>query len=154
MIFDNFNTYHTVSLKRMVDLTVVEIRSMISTVTFNQWITIHSPKVFIENQSTYHIDGLVQDCSNSIAYALELLQSCTKPSTSWLNRWMEPSLSWILYSTQPTLDVWKITVVLKMRFFLQRKLCIVFHFCKIHFETKKFHKVPDRNAKCLCRVLW
>ena len=28
----------------------------------------------------YHIDGLVQDCSNSIANALELLQSCTKPS--------------------------------------------------------------------------
>ena len=27
-----------------------------------------------------HIDGLVQDCSNSIADALELLQSCTKPS--------------------------------------------------------------------------
>ena len=26
-----------------------------------------------------HIDGLVQDCSNSIANALELLQSCTKP---------------------------------------------------------------------------
>ena len=27
-----------------------------------------------------HIDGLVQDCSNSIANALELLQSCTKLS--------------------------------------------------------------------------
>ena len=27
-----------------------------------------------------HIDGLVQDCSISIANALELLQSCTKPS--------------------------------------------------------------------------
>ena len=27
-----------------------------------------------------HIDGLVQDCSNSIANALELQQSCTKPS--------------------------------------------------------------------------
>ena len=26
-----------------------------------------------------HIDGLVQDCSNSIANALELLQSCTEP---------------------------------------------------------------------------
>ena len=25
-------------------------------------------------------DGLVQDCSNSIANALELLQYCTKPS--------------------------------------------------------------------------
>ena len=30
------------------------------------------------------IDGLVQDCSNSIANALELLQSCTKPSI-WVN---------------------------------------------------------------------
>ena len=27
-----------------------------------------------------HVDGLVQDCSNSIANALELLQSCTKSS--------------------------------------------------------------------------
>ena len=27
-----------------------------------------------------HINGLVQDCSYSIANALELLQSCTKPS--------------------------------------------------------------------------
>ena len=27
-----------------------------------------------------HYDGLVQNCSNSIANALELLQSCTKPS--------------------------------------------------------------------------
>ena len=26
-----------------------------------------------------YIDGLVQDCSNSSANALELLQSCTKP---------------------------------------------------------------------------
>ena len=26
-----------------------------------------------------HIDGLAQDCSNSIADAMELLQSCTKP---------------------------------------------------------------------------
>ena len=34
-----------------------------------------------------YIDGLVQDCSNSIANALELLQSCTKPSiyTSFLH---------------------------------------------------------------------
>ena len=27
-----------------------------------------------------YIDGLVQDCSNSIAKALELLQPCSKPS--------------------------------------------------------------------------
>ena len=30
----------------------------------------------------WYIDGLVQDCSNSIAKALELLQPCTKPSIS------------------------------------------------------------------------
>ena len=35
--------------------------------------------------SLKHIDGLVQDCSNSIASALELLQSCTKPSLSSIN---------------------------------------------------------------------
>ena len=29
-----------------------------------------------------HIDGLMQDCNNSSALALELLQSCTKPSIS------------------------------------------------------------------------
>ena len=27
-----------------------------------------------------HVDGLVQDCSNSTANAVELLQFCTKPS--------------------------------------------------------------------------
>ena len=27
-----------------------------------------------------YIDGLVQDCSNSSALAMELLQSCIKPS--------------------------------------------------------------------------
>ena len=32
-------------------------------------------------QGTHDIDGLVQDFSNSIANALELLQSGTKPST-------------------------------------------------------------------------
>ena len=32
-----------------------------------------------------NIDGLVQDCSNSDALAMELLQSCTKPSI-WLSK--------------------------------------------------------------------
>ena len=27
-----------------------------------------------------HVDGLVQDCSNSSVLAVELMQSCTKPS--------------------------------------------------------------------------
>ena len=31
-----------------------------------------------------HIDGLVQDCSISSALAMEILQSCTKPSTYYM----------------------------------------------------------------------
>ena len=36
---------------------------------------------YIQDADSY-IDGLVQDCSNSSALAMELLQSCTKPSIS------------------------------------------------------------------------
>ena len=36
--------------------------------------------MMIEFRSHIYINGLVQDCSNTIANALELLQSCTKPS--------------------------------------------------------------------------
>ena len=35
------------------------------------------------NTFQQYMDGLVQDCSNSIANALELLQSSTKPSTRY-----------------------------------------------------------------------
>ena len=34
-----------------------------------------------------HIGGLVQDCSNSSALAMELLQSCTKPSIWNISHW-------------------------------------------------------------------
>ena len=41
-----------------------------------------SKKLFITPLTSppQHIDGLVQDCSNSIANAMELLKSCTKQS--------------------------------------------------------------------------
>ena len=44
---------------------------------------INSLFLALETQDRYlmpYIDGLVQDCSNSIALAMELLQSCMKPS--------------------------------------------------------------------------
>ena len=41
-------------------------------------------------QTDAYFDGLVQDCSNSIANALELLQSCTKPSICGLLFVLEP----------------------------------------------------------------
>ena len=34
----------------------------------------------VRSMYTYPIDGLVQDCSISIANALEILQACTNPS--------------------------------------------------------------------------
>ena len=36
--------------------------------------------ITVINIKLNQINGLVQDCSNSIANALELLQSCTEPS--------------------------------------------------------------------------
>ena len=36
--------------------------------------------LFISCGFAWYVDGLVQDCSNSTANALELLQSCAKPS--------------------------------------------------------------------------
>ena len=42
----------------------------------------HLQEIEVNNQflNINYIYGLVQDCSNSIANAMELLQSCTKPS--------------------------------------------------------------------------
>ena len=43
-------------------------------------VTVESTFWNMDKSKGEYIDGLVQDCSNSIANALELLQSCTKPS--------------------------------------------------------------------------
>ena len=37
-------------------------------------------KYIRHDKAYYYIDGLAQDCSNSITDALELLPSCAKPS--------------------------------------------------------------------------
>ena len=42
-------------------------------------LTNHVTNEYVREQD-HHNDGLVQDCSNSTANALELLQSCTEPS--------------------------------------------------------------------------
>ena len=52
--------------------------------TFNMWNQYVCPQC-AEFLYEYHINGSVQDCSNSIANALELLQSCTKPSILYIN---------------------------------------------------------------------
>ena len=45
------------------------------------WLNKPSSQAFEHSSNGHDFDGLVQDCSNSSALAMELLQSCTKPST-------------------------------------------------------------------------
>ena len=54
-------------------------------------VQIKCPKIYQIPRLYLYIDGLVQDCSNSIANALELLQPCTKPSI-WRNKPMLPRI--------------------------------------------------------------
>ena len=65
----------------------------------NVWIVCF--KMNINSVQCYHINGLVQDCSNSIANTLELLQSCTKPSTWWFS--LQPHGDTICWETWPCL---------------------------------------------------
>ena len=56
-----------------------------------------SPLIFVLGSVKINIHGLVSNCSNSIDNALELLQSCTKPSicTSLFYEWIHES--WALF---------------------------------------------------------
>ena len=73
-------------LKVILGLDITEVLISISI-----FLTSHNDALFIYANLMYsgvlcslknkaHIDGLVQNFSNSIANALELLQSCTKPT--------------------------------------------------------------------------
>ena len=44
-----------------------------------------------------HIDGLVKDCSNSSALAMELLQSCAKPSIRYSSYQVGKDYSYYLF---------------------------------------------------------
>ena len=47
----------------------------------------------------HYINGLVQDCSNSSVLAMELLQSCIKPSISF-QKFVETETQWLLFVGQ------------------------------------------------------
>ena len=63
------------------DLIKVDQMTEVFISMINSWwisgVSDEDKNIFVSNAD---IDGLVQNCSNSIADALELLQSCTKPS--------------------------------------------------------------------------
>ena len=62
----------------------------------------------------HHVDGLVQDCSDTSAFAMELLQSYAKPSMSidakWCSRvhkWSEGSDEKLISSLELWGQIWK-----------------------------------------------
>ena len=75
----------------------------------------------------FHIDHLVQDCSNSSADALELLQSCTKPSIynqELILRWNFTSIGIPIIKIRQwkTRLIMAITIPGKMVFILKQSL--------------------------------
>ena len=73
----------------------------------------------VEKKNRHHIDGLVQDCSNSSANALELLQSCAKPSKStqepYWGHYMYYHEDYPLYSLWPSESIWQHIMVMAQR---------------------------------------
>ena len=57
-------------------------------------------KIFDIFNKKMHFDGIVQNCSNSIANALEILQSCTKPlirrCDENVSHFIQTSMCWLL----------------------------------------------------------
>ena len=60
----------------------------------------------LENKKTY-IDGLVQNCSNSSALAMELLQSCAKPSICLCSSLAGRNTGYIYFLTYLDVMTWK-----------------------------------------------
>ena len=55
-----------------------------------------------KKRNIFDIDGLVQDCSNSIANALELLQSCIKPSIYGTEPWVSQLGPYLTHQCTPS----------------------------------------------------
>ena len=56
------------------------------------------------NECEHYLDGLVQDCSNSSALAIELLQSCAKPSV--LLRFFRNACGWFRFVQRHNFYFW------------------------------------------------
>ena len=76
-------------LSKFVDYYLPQIVSLNIPQMLNH-VDFHVRNIILDEQKGMYtrisIDGLVLDCSISIANALEILQSCTKPSICWYGR--------------------------------------------------------------------
>ena len=77
-----------------------------------------------------HVDGLVQDCSISIANTLEILQSCTKSSMYfWVQQWLSTHQRGVSLTFHETLE----NILLK------------FVYCRSHTSYENF-----KLKLCMC----
>ena len=91
MIHAACRIHATISRPHVIGLAITECTQCLYPIEFHDQ---HSKQLIKDNpyiiskggiwwpllNSNFHIDGLVQDCSNSSALAAEFLQSCSKPS--------------------------------------------------------------------------
>ena len=73
--------YHNITPHIQYDIFMLQYAIMCQPQPYvTWWITVYTSNCFRKGR-TQHIDDSVQDCSISNAFAMEILRSCTKPST-------------------------------------------------------------------------
>ena len=112
---------------------------------------------------SHHIDGLVQDCSNSSALAMELLQSCTKTSMHFLaDPWRQ--CVWVVLCY---LKVWSvflflfeilkaIHIMVWCMFCYNIQLYRAFQFITVTLVSSMASQITDSSTICstACSGLW
>ena len=83
--FENLNIFHVIHIRKSSTCVQHFNQSQPQTLPVGpllNFVIIGLDNTLLHSCRSHHLHGLVQDCSNSIANALELLLSCTKPSNS------------------------------------------------------------------------
>ena len=102
--------------------------SATTTLTWFNWnIAVSVPERFIHWSLVAYINGFVQNCSNSSASALELLQSCNKPL-------IYASVHWIFIGSDNGLFLFDVKSLAEPLMCFQLDLCKI---TSINFEEKK-----------------
>ena len=107
---------------------------------FFSWYIIFCVLVHVYVPNIVHIDGLVQDCSISIANALELLQACTKAS----NYALCYRLIMVWYRSSIPICLCLNSVLFCIRF--------LFTYTIPQCACPRSHDSPSRTEMCTCLV--
>ena len=82
-LYCEIDTIALYDMAKLIHFLLIFLEDGLTNVLSPQWEYLCQWQLHLESDPSKeqaHIDGLVQDCSNSSASAMELLQSCTEPS--------------------------------------------------------------------------